>query len=311
MKRLCLWLVVMTAALPAAAQDMTREDCAVLWSKAEAAMQSIPHTFGTIGLDQGWCTVDRLIVQSNGEYDPDWQTDQVRFRGAGGAGLFYNAVLPEAMEIDVRGLRIVPQLGSAQMQYLFGLQTVLNKIDASLAYDWDRDGRVLNLSKLAIDFPADNEFLARARIANVDLSSNGTLQSSAAGFGVTDANIQITTNGLFESYLAMTLGPMLLPEEGDMETEVRRLKALATAAVSDLPGTTFSSNAKSALKALIADLPQPAGTLTLSMQADQGFGPVRLARFAISGAPATVADLAPIFSGIQVDVQWPDRPASP
>jgi hypothetical protein len=309
--RLGAMALVCGLAAPVTAQDMAREDCATIWSKAQAALQGVPHTFGTVGMDQGWCLVDRLVLKSQSEYGADWETDQVRFRASAGAGLFYNSVLPESFELDVRGLRIVPHMGSAQMKYLFGLQTFLNKIDASLAYSWERDARVLNVTKLAIDFPAENEFKATARIINVDLSSEGTLQGSAAGFGVTNADVELTTNGFFESYMAMALGPILLPQEGDMEAEVRKLRAKTTAAIGDLPGTTFSSQTKSALKDLVADLPQPKGTLTLSLRADQGFGPVRLTRYAMTGLPETVADLAPIFDGVQIDADWPEPKAKP
>jgi hypothetical protein len=56
-----------------------------------------------------------------------------------------------------------------------------------------------------------------AVVTGVDLSSQGAMQMSATSFALTEADLRITTHGLFEWYALMALGPMVLPPEGDME----------------------------------------------------------------------------------------------
>lgn len=74
--------------------------------------------------------------------------------------------------------------------------------------------------------------------------------------------------------------------------------------VGDLPGTSVSGDSKAALRALIAELPNPSGDLTVSLRADPGIGPTRAAGCAMGGVPETLAKAAPLFQGVTLDIGW-------
>jgi hypothetical protein len=127
---------------------------------------------------------------------------------------------------------------------------------------------------------------------------------SAAGFALTDANLSVTSHGLFESYMLLALGAAVLPYEGDMEAAVTDLKVDAARALADLPGATFAPATKEALIQLIAAMPNPRGRLDVAFRADPGFGPARFARYAVTEDPVSVADIATVLQGVVIDVGW-------
>lgn len=112
------------------------------------------------------------------------------------------------------------------------------------------------------------------------------------------------THGLFEDYLLMALGSALLPPEGDREAAVRGVRADLSERIDDLPSKSVSKNSKAALRAMVAELPNPSGTLALSLRADPGIGPARVAGYAVTGVPELPADLWPLFQGVTLDVVW-------
>jgi hypothetical protein len=145
---------------------------------------------------------------------------------------------------------------------------------------------------------------ASAVLTGVDLSSTGAMQMSATSFALTEFDTQVTTHGLFEWYILMALGTMVLPSEGDIDAAAEGLRADLAAVLDDLPGTSFSDASKAALRELIAELPNPSGDLTLELRAEPGIGPARAAGYALNGVPQTLAEAAPLFLGVTVDVGW-------
>jgi hypothetical protein len=104
--------------------------------------------------------------------------------------------------------------------------------------------------------------------------------------------------------MLMALGPMVLPSEGDIDAAVEGIRADLVAMVGDLPGTSFTEATKAALRALIGELPNPSGDLTVALRAESGIGPARAAGYALNGVPQSVAEAAPLFQGVTVDVGW-------
>ena len=127
---------------------------------------------------------------------------------------------------------------------------------------------------------------------------------SATSFALTGFDARITTHGLFEWYLLMAFGPMVLPNEGDMDAAFAGMQADAKALVLDLPGTSFPDATKAALSALIEEMPNPSGEMSIGLRAEPGIGPVRLAPWVMSGVPDTLAEAAGILEGVTVDVGW-------
>ncbi len=298
-------IVTACLALPCHAQDVTREDCVQLWDEMQGALGATTISFGNIGISQGSCSIDRLAYESPSDNGTSWQANHVLYQGTGLIGAFDPSVAQKTLEMDIRGLRIAPSLDPERVNDLFDLQTRLNKIDVTLALGWDPSTKVLTVSRFFADLPGDNEVEMRAILADVDLSSGGAAQISSLGFSLTDMELIIKTRGLLESVLAVALGSRLLPEDENVDAVVRDLKTQAMEQVAQLPATTFSSDTIAALKQLLGEMPKPVGTLTLSLRADRGFGPVRLAAYAVKGGPRSVKDLESVLEGVAIEVDWP------
>lgn len=299
-------LLVLLLAGPATAQGLAGQAlCAAAWAKLGGGLSAPgPVTAASVTTEGDWCLVEAPVLDLQGQYLPDWHIDRLRFRGAALGWIAEGLGAPEGLEIAVEGLRLVVETGNAQMDWLFAAQARPNAIDAEAALSWDGGSRVLRLERLSVDFPGENLVELSARVEGVDLSSTGAAQMSAGSFSVTEADLRVTTQGLFEWYLLMALGPSFLPPEGDMEAAAEGLRSEMRAAVAELPGTMVSEASKAALVALIGDLPNPSGELVLALRANPGIGPARLAGPALTGVPRTVAEAAPLFQGVRVDVGW-------
>jgi hypothetical protein len=285
---------------PAGAAEL----CPAAWEKVSAALSELGSVSGKLSQDGDWCLVQGLVLDLEGQYLPDWHLDRLRFRGSALGWIAEGAGTPEGLEIAVEGLRLVVQTGNAQMDWLFAAQARPNGIDAQASLAWDAGAKVLRLEGLSLDFPGENLVEASAVLTGVDLSSPGAIQMSATSFALTEADLRITTHGLFEWYALMTLGPAMLPPEGDMEAAAEGIRADLRTLVAELPETSVSAESKAALVALIGELPNPAGDLVVSVRAEPGLGPVRAAGYAVTGMPGTLAEAAPLFQGVTLDVDW-------
>ena len=279
--------------------------CETAWARVAEGLGGFGTVTATGVAQEGdWCVVDVPVLDVDGQYVPDWRMDRLRFRGAALGWIADGSSLPEGLEIAVEGLRLAVQTGNAQVDWLLAAQARPNGIDAEAALAWDPVAKVLRLERLSLDFPGENRVDASAVVTGVDLSSTGAMQMSLASFALTEAELRVQTHGLFEGYALMALGSALLPPEGDMDAAAEGLRAEALAAIGDLPGTSFSDASKAALRALVGELPNPAGDLAVTVKAEPGIGPVRFGGYAVTGVPATVAAAAPVFEGVKVDVGW-------
>ena len=279
--------------------------CAAVWAKvAEGLGSLVAVTAAGVTQDGDWCVVEAPVLDLQGEYVPDWHTDRLRLRGSALGWIADGSSDPEGLEIVVEGLRLVVQTGNVQMDWLFAAQARPNGINAEAALAWDTKAKMLRLEGLSVDFPGENLVQASGRVTGVDLSSTGAMQMSATSFALTELDARITTHGLFEWYVLMALGPVLLPPEGDMEAGAAAIRADLAAMIGDLPGTSVPEDSKAALRALVAELPNPSGDLVLALRAEPGLGPVRAAGYAVAGMPETLAEAAPLFQGVTLDVGW-------
>jgi hypothetical protein len=285
---------------PAAAEEL----CPAVWSKVAASLGTVGSVTGTVGQEGDWCVFDGLVIDLDGQYLPDWHLDRLKLRGAALGWIADGSVLPEGLEIVAEGLRLVVQTGNAQMDWLFAAQSRPNAINAEVSLGWDAAGRELRLEGLSIDFPGENLVQASARATGVDLSTTGAMQSSVTSFALTEVDVRITTHGLFEWYVLMTLAPSLLPDEGDMDAAAEAIREDLLVVVRDLPEASVSVQSKAALSALIGELPNPSGDLELSVRAEPGIGPGRFGGYAVTGMPETLAEAAPLFQGVTVEVGW-------
>jgi hypothetical protein len=302
----------LTLALAVLAGPAWADDCTAFWDALTQAGGTTSVVSGQVmALDGDWCVFEDVVLDLPGQYVPDWHAERLRLKGgflpwltgllvSGSTG----GILPDRLEVEVEDLRLVVQIDDAQMNWLFAAQARSNTIDGEIALAWDAQGRALSIETLRLDFPGDNQVVLSARASGVDLSSTGAIQMSATSFAVTEADVMVQTHGLFEWYALMPLGPIVLPREGNMEAAAAGIRASLTGGVAELPESTFSAKTKANLTALIAELPNPAGTLTWSLRSETGFGPTRVMGFAMTGVPMTIAGLAPLFEGVTIDIGW-------
>jgi hypothetical protein len=299
----------LTLALAVLAGPVAADDCAAFWTALTQAGGTSTLISGQVAAPEGdWCVFEDVVLAVPG---PAWHADQLRLKGgfvpwltgllaSGSAG----GIQPDRLEAEVKGLRLVVQTGDAQMDWLFAAQARSNTIGGNMALAWDASGRALSIEALRIDFPGENLVEVSGKAVGVDLSSDGAMQMSLTSFAVTEADLKAQTHGLFEWYLLMAFGPVFLPRDGDMDAAAASVRNMATGGVAALPDSTFPEATKAALTALIAELPNPSGTLTVSIRSETGLGPTRLMGYAMQGVPATVADTAPLFEGVAVDIGW-------
>jgi len=285
---------------PVAADDL----CPAAWEKVATTLSAFGAASGKVRQEGDWCLVQGMVLDLGGQYQPDWHVDRLRFRGSAVTWLVDGSSAPEGLEIAVEGLRLVVQTGSAQFDWLYAAQARANMINAEASLSWDPKAKVLRLESLGIDFPGDNQIDLSAALTGVDLSSTGAMQMSTTSFALTEADLKVTTHGLFEGYLLIPLGSAFLPDEGDMAAAVDAIRTELIAAVVNLPGSSFSDASKDGLLALIMQLPNPAGEVTMSLRAAPGIGPARVAGYALVGVPQSVAEAAPLLKGVTVDVGW-------
>jgi hypothetical protein len=276
-------------------------DCNAVWTSLAT---SFPLRGAVAPPDGEWCVFADVVLDMPGTYVPDWHAEKLRLRGAALTWAVDRSLPPDRLELAVEGLRLVVQTGDPQMDYLFAAQARPNRIGVQAALAWDGAARTLTVERLEIDFPGENLVSLTALVNGVDLSSEGAMQMSATGFAVTEADLMIQTHGLFEWYVLMAFGPMVLPREGDMAAAMARVRADLVTGIAALPDATFPQASKAALAALAGELPNPSGILTLSLRSAAGVGPARLMGYAMTGVPHTMAEAGPLFDGVTVNIGW-------
>lgn len=305
-----VWTVTaLLAAAPALAEtadERLDRHCRAALEFATSYPEDFPASGRYDGVRDGWCRF-RDVRLTSGGYDPDIWIDELDLRGDA-FGFFTLGEKPETpglrAEAKVGGLHIVPKAHEPLMDYLLAAQAQSWAISVEAALDWDAAGRVLRLSRLDLDFPGENAVSLSVTVANVDLSSDGAMQMSVTGFAVTEAALDVTTKGLFESYLLMPLGSELLPFDGDVLAAAENLRLKALGGIAAMPEAAVPAASKDALSRLMAEMPNPSGRLTMAFRADPGFGPSRLGFIGLYGMPGSVAEAAPLFQGVTLDVTW-------
>jgi hypothetical protein len=305
-------LALLMLATPAMAQDLTLADCQGVLAALQPAltMMDMPLTLPPVTLQDGWCQIDAPLIAPDGDVQPNWTTDLVRFRGVG-LGNITTGKPPATLDVQVRHAQIRVKTGEARMDYLMGLQMGQNGINMDFAAQYDATMRVLKLDRLNFDFPGNNAVGLTAEVARIDLNSTGGMQLSVGQAGITALGVTVTSNGLFETYFVLPLGAALLPEIPetiDHAAYIATLIADTRATITGLPDTLIDAPSKAALDTLLAEMPHPWGTLTLNATAPAGFGTPRFMGFAMTGVPQTLDKWLPVLNGVTVKATYTPSP---
>jgi hypothetical protein len=300
-------VLLLAAALGVAAPVQAQDVCAAVWDRLVSGVSLVAPVTGTMRAEGAGCLAEAVEIDMPGDYTPVWVIERLRLSGGALGWIAGNRAVPDRLEIAVDGLSFQLRTGMADMDYIYSAQARANPIQVSAALEWQAGARRLALERLEVDLPGDNAISLTAVLEGVDLSSEAAMQMSPTGAALREADLTLRTHGFFEAYLLPWLGNGLLPLEGDVEAEVARLKAQATEIVLGLPEAQFPGGTRDALVALIADLPNPAGRLTLAFRADPGFGAARFAGYAGQPLPATLEEAAPLLDGVTVEIGWTDE----
>lgn len=303
MKAAALLALLALPAAPASAQDR----CAAALAAATASLGAWDAA-GGVSADPGrWCEARDLRVANPALGDRvSLRMEALRWRGQGIEAALAGTGLPTELDLEVAGLRVVPVTGDAGYDWLLAAQGARAGLDGRMRLDWDEGSRELRLRRLDVSVGDLGSLEASATVAGVDLSSLDALATSLGSASLVAADLELETEGLFEAYLLLPLAGPRLSGAADPEAEADALRRRLVDGALSLPAGLFPGDTRSELAELAASLPNPGGTLTAAFRAGAGggLGLPRLARFALTGAPATPADLWPALEGLTLTAEW-------
>jgi hypothetical protein len=299
-------LAALLLAGPVEAQGLIGQAlCQAVWDRVEDGLSGIFPLKGTVlSSADGTCEIGDILLDLPGEYTPDWRADRIWLSGQALPWLVGDAATPDRLDLRVEGLHFLISTDMAQLDYLYAAQARAQPIRGEIALAWDKEAKRLTIERLEIDFPGDNLVQLSAEIDQIDLSTQAAMQMSLTGLALKRADLAVRTHGLFEWYVLMPLGPMLLPSEGDMAAAMAELKAEAVTLIQALPAASFPEASKTSLATLTGEMPNPAGTLTVTVDASDGFGPTRFMGYAATGAPGSFEGLAALLDGVTFAIGW-------
>lgn len=212
---------------------------------------------------------------------------------------------PTAFELTLSGIRFVPQVGDKTFEYLHDIQARGQSIEVSLSVNWDDVENVVTVDNLLISLTGGDFIKFDSRVEGVDLTNAESLAQSAGQFGLTEMNLEIRSKRMFQNYLLLPLGMALLDAHPDPAARMAELKAMGRHAIDTAPNDWIAPRSKAALKSLLDDLPDPAGTLRIRQTATPGIGVARALAFSLrAGSVRTVEDLWPFFDGITTEISY-------
>ena len=261
------------------------------------------------GRADGWCEVwDARLPWPGGRLA--FAADALRWRGEGLDRVAAGTGLPHRLEVEVEGLRMLQQTGDATLDWLLAAQGARSGIDGRLAAEWDASARTLRVAEASADFPGRSAVAASATLAGLDLSTLGAAQASLGSVALVALEAEVVTDGLFESYLLLPLGGGLLAGAEDPRAAFKALQARGVAEAERLPPAIFADGAPAELAEFVRDLPDPSGTLRVTLAAPDGagLGAPRFARFALGGAPQAPEELWPALDGLTITADWTPLP---
>lgn len=292
-----------------AQETVTDAHCTALWDQAVVmATASGQELTGIVEKTGGNdCLYSMVQVMSdNGSFRTGFAIGAVSLRGPVVPWATGAAVEPLEIDIAVNGIRNVVETGNSAQDFLLRAQGRGAESYLQLLALWDPATKMLDLRRLSLDLPGRNGIEIRALAKNVDLTNLSSAQMSLTGFAVTEAEVVIETHGGFEIWALPMLVAALPPHSADEDFELTfaRFHRSVMDGIEALPETSFPSEAREALKTAVFALPNPFGTLRVTMQAPEGWGLARLTRYAMTGMPQSVADLGPLLQGVTFGAEW-------
>jgi hypothetical protein len=299
-------LAVATIPHSGLAQDAA--ECVAVWDRVVEGLDVSAINDPLTLTDEGWCEVRNVALDSGQTFSTAYLIDAVRWRGVGLDRFAETLNPPTAIDLQLRGIDQYVALDDPVMEYLIralrgGFLTNAT-IDLDLSLAWDVQTRVLDMSRLYIDFPGDNAISVTTKIANLDLTSFEAMENTMLATAITSLTADIESNGLFESFFLMPLAMPLLEGAADPAAAIVELKRYFTKQVDTFSPAIFVDPSRDALRNLVADMPNPAGRLTLQLDAPAGFGASLLQRYVATSDPVTMTDVWDSLVGVTVAIDY-------
>lgn len=224
-----------------------------------------------LSVQDGHCIARGLTVLAN---RTRFEMPELRWELDGLEDLAHGGLL-SYVRASAENVYIVPDIPYAGMQYAMRAQAVATggialEIEASSA------GGHVDLTRFHLDFPGDNSIDLRTQIDGVNLST----PSDAMLRGV---DLDVETNGLFESFALMPLASALLNNDSEIEPQVEMMRGFARGAVLALPASLMDETSREHAMAILEDLPNPAGQIHLTLDTGPGLPLTTLAAAGNSG----------------------------
>lgn len=311
MKHAFLAAILMLSS-PATAQDrMTLAQCTGSWAALEAMIGVRVSGADIVADDAGWC----LIL--NATFDIDDRTGMrlasLSWRASDIERFIDDGLPPRMIEVVGKGIGMVARTGDPVFDYLFGLQTSLPWAGFGLTARWDGVQNAVLVDSAYIDLSAENRIEATARIDGVNLTDRTTMQMSVGAMGLRDLSINSEFSGWFETYLAMSLGTMLLDgTAGAPDAQVEAMQVQVIENIAQVPDSIMPKTARDALSAFVTSLPHPRGEAQLQFSADPSFGATRLAPFAMLPDRPSVQQIVELgLNGVLLLFTWTPKAETP
>ena len=264
MKRLIAALFLWSSTVQA--QDMTPDICKTSVQPLEAALSVWVPSPTVDGV--GRCTsLDVVLFEDE---TMALRADRIYWRIEGAERWIEQQLPPTRIEIELEGIRAEAQTGDVVLDYLLKTQSKSKPIFGSLVVDWDSTSNRLVLEDAYLDFGTLGHVEITGAASGVDLTSPTSIRTSGLSAVLERLNINIETTGLFEAYALVPLGTEVLRGEADPARAAAIIKAHRIDDIRALDNPLFDEYSKDALIRLVAEMPNPNGTLDFAFRSDEG-----------------------------------------
>lgn len=296
---------VLLAALASPASAMTAQQCADSFeAAANLIAPDFTFTLPAVAID-GSCEARGILAELNERLT--LEIDSLRWTMEDPDRFIRDVLPPTAISLSIEGMRYFSRIDDPVMDYASRLRSQSVAMSAGLEMEWDADAKVLTLGEARWSDGFGNAVTVSAQVDGVDLTSWDSIAQSAGSAGLSEARIVLESAHFVEAYLAIPLAGLLLERDRLPGEQVVALRAVATQMVDLMPESILPSASAEDLRAVIADMPQLRGTLTVDVSSDPPWGSGRFLRFAVSGLPQTADEVWSVLDGVTFDIDWQPR----
>ncbi len=289
----------------AAAQAQNAPPCEAAWEALSDAQPFATLSAGTIRVEDGWCVFDEAFFDVRMHLALDYWVERLAVRGAGVDWMAGRTDEPSTLEVRADGIAMLPPWeDNPLMGYVWRVKARRAPMTASLTLEWDGATKLLDIQRLHFDFQGNSALTLAMTARQAPARTADDLNLPAAPFIPTAIDLEVRTHGLFETFLLDTIAFAFLPLDEDPEVTVPALKEKALFWVRTMPETVLDAQSKAAIGALIAELPNPDGTLNLKVGINPDFGEDGFLRLLTDRDRPDLGRMTAALYNLRISVGW-------